>query len=397
MTLLFFIQPLHSKVLLGIDVLERNRFDILNGKTVGLITNHTGRNRKGRSTIDILYKAPGVKLVRLFSPEHGIRGKMEHGKLVSNDRDPVTGLPVFSLYGKTRRPTDEMLKGLDALVFDIQDIGTRFYTYTTTLAYALEEAGKRNIEFIVLDRPNPITGTIVEGEPLSPDINHFTAYLRVPVRHAMTVGELAHFHNRTTGLNANLTVVKLEGWRREMWLDDAGFTFRPTSPNMTNLRAAALYPGIGGFEATNVSVGRGTGRPFEMIGAPWMDAKDLSERLNFLYMPGAEFRPAHFRPKDDLYKGELCEGVSIKIKDRDALRSVDVFVQIFMVLREQYPENFVVRWDEMRRITGSGDFERRLQQMATAETLLVTIHQAADNFRASRKPYLLYPESKIEE
>ncbi|OGR86146.1 MAG: hypothetical protein A3A86_03130 [Elusimicrobia bacterium RIFCSPLOWO2_01_FULL_60_11] len=268
----FFLaaQPACAKVLLGIDVLEKGGFKELKGKNVGLITNHTGMDSKGRSTIDVLHAAPGVKLVKLFSPEHGIRGRAEHGKAVEDGKDAKTGLPIFSLYGKTQRPTADMLKGLDALVFDIQDIGTRFYTYTTTLAYALEESARAGIEFVVLDRPNPLTGSIVEGVPLDPSIKHFTAYLQVPVRHGLTVGEIAKWHNGTAWIHARLTVVQMQGWSRPMSWEDTGLKFRPTSPNIRTVTAAVLYPGIGGFEATNLSVGRGTSEPFEVFGAPWI-------------------------------------------------------------------------------------------------------------------------------
>ena len=383
-------RTLEAKVLAGIDVLEKQNFEILRGKRVGLITNQTGVDRRGNSTIDLLFNAKGVQLVALFSPEHGIRGKAKHGESVSDAQDEKTKLPIYSLYGKTKRPTEEMLKGLDALVFDIQDVGTRFYTYTTTLAYALEEAAKRNVEFIVLDRPNPITGTIVEGEALSPKIKHFTAYLQVPVRHGMTVGELAAWHNQTAGVQAKLTVVKMEGWQRAMWFGDTGLVFKPPSPNLRNLRAAALYPGVGGFEATNVSVGRGTGNPFEVIGSTWMDGNDLAERLTFLALPGFEFTSAGFKPKEDLYKGADCRGIKIKITDKNEARPVDLFVQIFVLLRERYPGQFAVRWDEIPRITGSEDFQERIDLGESAESILMAIHERAEDFKARRAPYLLY-------
>ena len=384
----------HAKVLLGVDVARRDHFSMLKGKRVGLITNHTGVDGKGNSTIDLLYKAPGVKLAALFSPEHGIRGEAKHGEAVNDARDEKTGLPVYSLYGKTKRPTDEMLKGLDVLVFDIQDVGARFYTYITTLAYALEEAGKRNIEFVVLDRPNPITGTIVEGEPLDPSIKHFTAYLQVPVRHGMTIGEIANWHNQTSGLDARLTVVKMEGWRRNMGWGDTGLKFRPTSPNIRNVTAAALYPGIGSFEATNVSVGRGTGSPFVIFGAPWIEEKILLEKLNFVNLPGFEFRAARFKPRDDIYKGEKCRGIRVIVKDRNAARPVDLFVQTFKILKDLYPQEFAVRWDEMARVTGSDHFQTMIERGESAETILVQIHDAAKDFEEKRKPYLLYKEER---
>ncbi|OGR85568.1 MAG: hypothetical protein A2901_01895 [Elusimicrobia bacterium RIFCSPLOWO2_01_FULL_54_10] len=390
-------QALWAKVMLGIDVLEKNKFDLLEGKSVGLITNHTGVNGQGKSTIDILSKAPGVKLVKLFSPEHGIRGDALHGQTVVDGKDPVSGLSVLSLYGRTQRPTPEMLNGIDVLVFDIQDIGTRFYTYTTTLAYALEEAAKAGIEFIVLDRPNPITGSIVEGEPLDDSINHFTAYLRVPVRHGMTVGELANWHCKTKGLKVKLTVVMMQGWQREMWWENTGLKFRPTSPNIRTVTAATLYPGIGGFEATNLSVGRGTSRPFEVFGAPWLNAKVLVSRLSFFRTPGFEFQSADFKPKSDLYAGEECQGIKVILKDREAARPVDLFVVIFTALQELHPKKFKARWDEMPRITGSDRFEDMLERGQSAETINTQWRDEAQKFIEKRKEYLLYGVDDEEE
>ncbi len=383
-----------ASVLPGIDVLKKNKFDALLGKRVGLITNQTGAARNGKSTIDILHDEPGLQLIKLFSPEHGIRGRAEHGQAISNDIDSKTRLPILSLYGKTKRPTAEMLKGLDVLVFDIQDIGTRFYTYTTTLVYAMEEAAKANLEFVVLDRPNPITGTIVEGEILDQEINHFTAYLHVPTRHGMTVGEIAKWFNGTAGIHARLTVIKMEGWHRPMWWEDTGLKFIHPSPNIKSVTAAALYPGIGCFEATNVSVGRGTGSPFEIIGAPWIEEKLLLEKLNFTLPPGFEFATTTFRPKADIYKGQKCRGIKIKIKDRNTARPVDLFVRIFKILKDLYPEEFVVRWDEMARVMGSEKFRARVERGESADSILVQIHDSAKNFEDSRKPYLLYKDDR---
>jgi uncharacterized protein YbbC (DUF1343 family) len=335
-----------------------------------------------------------VKLIKLFSPEHGIRGNEEHGQIVSDGTDVKTGLPVLSLYGKTQRPTADMLQGLDALVFDIQDIGTRFYTYTTTLAYALEEAAKAGIEFIVLDRPNPITGTIIEGEPLDSSIQHFTAYLGIPVRHGMTVGEIANWHDKTAGLNAKLTVVKMEGWRRDMGWEDTGLKFRPTSPNIRTVTAAALYPGIGGFEATNVSVGRGTPKPFEIFGAPWIKGQELIEQLQFMRIPGFEFRTTTFKPKADIYKGETCRGVKVILVDEEAARPVDLFVHVFRILTDLYSDDFKPRWNEITRETGGTRFKDMIEQGQSAETMTLQIRDAAKKFEESRRPYLLYPEDK---
>lgn len=381
-----------AKVTLGVDMLKKDGFAALKGKRVGLITNQTGVDGSGKSTIDILNEAKGVELVALFCPEHGIRGKAEHGVKIADERDAKTGLPVYSLYGKNKRPTDEMLKGLDVVVFDIQDIGTRFYTYTTTLAYALEECAKRNIEFVVLDRPNPITGAIVEGEPLSESINHFTAYLKVPVRHGMTAGEIANWHNKKAALGGKVTVIKMDGWKRWMWMDDTGIKFRATSPNIRTLNAATLYPGIGCFETTNVAVGRGTKTPFELIGAPWIDGEELANRLEFYSPNGVEIKAVKFTPKKDLYKDQLCGGVKFEIEkeERNALRPFDLFIYLFLTLADLYPEHFEVRWDELARVTGSEDFRKSAQLHHSAEAMFAVIHAQAQQFQESVKSYLLY-------
>ncbi|MGH9904268.1 MAG: exo-beta-N-acetylmuramidase NamZ domain-containing protein, partial [Pyrinomonadaceae bacterium] len=273
------LNPSNSDTVLnGIDVLERDGFKQLAGLKIGLITNHTGRNRQGRSTIDVFHKANNVRLVALFSPEHGIRGLAD--EKVSDSRDEQTGLPIYSLYGETRRPKPEHLKELDALVFDIQDIGTRFYTYISTLGYAMEEASKARLPVFVLDRPNPIGGLVVEGPIADADKLSFTAYHTIPVRHGMTIGELANYFNQQREIGCDLRVIKMEGWRRPMWFDATNQTWINPSPNMRSLTEATLYPGIGLLETTNVSVGRGTDTPFEIVGAPWIDGARLALLLN---------------------------------------------------------------------------------------------------------------------
>ncbi|PYS72181.1 MAG: hypothetical protein DMF73_08955, partial [Acidobacteria bacterium] len=284
--------PADAQVLTGIDVLERDGFKQLNGLRIGLVTNQTGRDRAGHSTIDALFKAPNLKLVALFSPEHGIRGLAD--EKVSDTKDDQTGLPVYSLYGETRRPKPEQLKDIDALVYDIQDIGARFYTYTATLGYVMEEAAKAKLPLFVLDRPNPINGVDVEGPIADTDKFSFTAYYAIPVRYGMTIGELARFFNEEKHLGADLRVIQIENWRRAMWFDSTGLTWINPSPNMRSLTEAALYPGIGLLETTNVSVGRGTDIPFEVVGAPWIDGPKLAGYLNSRRIPGVRFIPIRF-------------------------------------------------------------------------------------------------------
>src|SRR6185503_9221092 len=273
-----FASPLNSsatsvKVLTGIDVLERDGFKQLAGLRIGLITNHTGRNREGRQTIDVLNKAPGVRLVALFSPEHGIRGLADDK--ISDSKDEATGLPIYSLYGETRRPKAEQLKDLDALVYDIQDVGARFYTYISTLGNLLEEAAKLKLPVFVLDRPNPIGGLDVDGPIADNDKLSFISYHTIPTRHGLTIGELAQLFNKQRKIGADVRVIKMEGWRRSMWFDETNLTWINPSPNMRSLTEATLYPGVGLLETTNVSVGRGTDTPFEIVGAPWIQGDKL--------------------------------------------------------------------------------------------------------------------------
>jgi N-acetylmuramic acid 6-phosphate etherase len=373
----------------GLDVLQEQNFSVLAGKVVGLVTNHTGIDRQGKHIVEILSRAPGVRLAAVFSPEHGFSGRVEHGQFVGDSS--LEGVPLYSLYGATKRPAPEMLKGLDALVFDMQDIGTRFYTYITTMGYALEEAARAGLEFYVLDRPNPITGTVVEGEVLDPGIRHFTAYYSIPTRHGLTVGEIATLHNDQARLEAKLHVVRMQGWTRGGW-QGTGLRFVAPSPNIRSVRAALLYPGIGAFESTNVSVGRGTDRPFEIFGAPWVDGPALARRLEALRLPGVRFKAVRFTPKGkNLYAGQACQGVRVRVTDRNRVRPVDIFVHAACALRDKHRLAFQPRWDEMPFVVGSREFEKWFVAGAPPENLLERIHKSAEEFMEARKPYLLYP------
>ncbi len=386
----FAKEPKKPVVQLGIDILEAEGFASLKGKQVGLITNQTGVDSKGRSTADLLNQAPGVKLIALFSPEHGIRGKAEHGHLIGDTIDPKTHLPVYSLYGSVQKPTLPMLNAIDVLVFDMQDVGARFYTYLTTMGMALEAAAKRGIGFMVLDRPNPVGGDVVEGQVLDPRIRHFTAYFGVPVRHGFTAGEMAQWYNTSEHLNAKLTVIPLAGWKRDMRWNDTGLPFTPPSPNIRLPRAALLYSGIGMFEATNVSVGRGTDSPFERVGAPWMNGVLMSQRLNALGLPGVRFFQTLFLPTKDLYEGRLCSGVRLVVVDAKAIRPIDIFVHVACLLRELSPNDFEPRWEEVARVTGSNDFEKMFKMGRSAIEILDLFHKSAEKFAKDRQPHLLY-------
>ncbi len=326
-----------SRALNGIDVLARQGFAPLRGLRVGLITNHTGHDRDRRSTIDLLAQAPGVKLVALFSPEHGIRGALD--EKVSDSIDEETGLPVFSLYGDTRQPRPEQLRELDALVFDIQDIGARFYTYISTMGLAMEAAAMAGKRFFVLDRVNPIGGLAVEG-PVHTGESTFVAFHRIPVRHGMTVGELARLFNAERGWNCQLTVIPCEGWSRGQWFDQTGLPWTNPSPNMRSLTAATLYPGVCLLEACAVSVGRGTGTPFEIVGAPYIHDGEFAAALNASGVPGVRFVPVRFTPEASIFKGRSCGGVQILLLDREVLNAVDLGLALIQTLHRLYPDQF---------------------------------------------------------
>ena len=381
-------ESLMANALTGVDVLERDGFRQLSGRRIGLITNHTGLTRDGRSTIDVLAAAPNLKLIALFSPEHGIRGAADDR--VNDERDEKTGLPVYSLYaGNRRRPTTEMLNGIDTLVFDIQDIGTRFYTYISTCGYAMEEAARHRLRFVVLDRPNPINGVDIEGPISDPEFNGgFNSLFSMPVRHGMTCGEIATMFRSERKLDLELTVVKMESWRRADYLDATGLKWVNPSPNMRSLTQATLYPGIGLLETTNLSVGRGTTTPFELVGAPWIDGDRLARALNNARLPGVQFRAVRFRPDSSKYANEECSGINIVITDRNNFRPVLTGFEIAYQLRRMY-----------RSIWEAEDYLRLLSNRRVHEALLANRNAtvlssigAADleGFKKRRKDFLLY-------
>ena len=373
-------------VLTGIDVLERDNFKQLAGMRVGLVTNHTGRNREGRQTIDVLSKAPGVKLVALFSPEHGIRGLAD--EKVSDSKDEATGLPIYSLYGETRRPKPEQLKDLDALVYDIQDIGARFYTYISTLGYLLEEAAKVKLPVFVLDRPNPIGGVDVEGPIADSDKLSFISYHTIPTRHGLTIGELGQLFNRQRNIGADLRVIKMEGWRRSMWFDETNLTWINPSPNMRSLTEATLYPGVGLLETTNVSVGRGTDTPFEIVGAPWIQGDKLAEFLNQRGLPGIRFVPLRFKPNASVFKDEQCGGVNIIITDRAAFRPLLTGIEMALALRKLYPNEWKV--DSYLRLLVNTDTLERVKRGESASEIVASWNSGLQEFRKARSEILLY-------
>lgn len=375
-----------TKVLTGIDVLKRDGFKQLAGMKIGLVTNHTGRDRSGAATIDVLSKAPGVQLLALFSPEHGIRGLAD--ERVSDSKDEQTGLPIYSLYGETRRPKPDQLKDLDALVFDIQDIGARFYTYTTTLGYVMEEAAKVRIPVFVLDRPNPIGGIDVEGPLADADKLSFTAYHSVPVRHGMTLGELAQLYNQERKIGCDLRVIKMDGWRRATWFDATNLVWINPSPNMRSLTEATLYPGIGLLETTNVSVGRGTDTPFEVIGAPWIDGQKLADYLNRRHIPGVRFIPLKFTPNASVFKDKECGGINIIISDRARFSPLQTGIELAVALRRLYPNDWKV--DDYGRLLVNADTLQRIMRGDDPEEIIRSWTMRLEEFRRVREKVLLY-------
>src|SRR5581483_8764824 len=372
-------------VLNGIDVLARENFAPLKGLRVGLITNHTGNDRKRYPTIHLLKNAPGVQLKVLFSPEHGLYGTMD--ETVGDSVDEITGLPVYSLYGKRHAPTMDQLSGLDALVYDIQDVGCRFYTYPSTLGLCLEAAGKAGVKFFVLDRVNPINGVTIDGPVLSGKTS-FVAYHPLPLRHGMTVGELATMFNDERHFKADLTVIKVEGWKREFWYDETALPWRNLSPNMRSLTEGILYPGVGLLERTSLSVGRGTGTPFEVIGAPYIHDIRLAAELNKACLPGVRFIPVRFTPADYIYKGESCAGVNIMLTDREHCNSVDIGITIAKVLYRLYPDQFTV--DKLNVLL----VHKPTLNAIKADKPLTEIHDLwtadLEKFKTRRAKYLLY-------
>jgi uncharacterized protein YbbC (DUF1343 family) len=375
-----------ARVQAGVDVWETQHFAALRGKHVGIITNHTGVNTQGKTTVDLLTHAPGVQVVALFSPEHGLGGSRD--EKISSAKDPVSGLPVYSLYGDTLRPTDEMLAGIDALVFDLQDAGVRFYTYTTTMAYCMEEAAKRKIAFFVLDRPNPIGGEIVEGPMLDADKTSFTAYFALPVRYGLTVGELAELFNAENQMHCDLHVIEMKGWRRNYFYEDTGLRWIPPSPNLRTLKGSILYPGLEILQNAGVSVGRGTEAPFEEFGAPWMRGEDVAARLNDRHIAGLRFLTQDFIPVSGLYAGQRCGGVAVRVMDKRAVRSMSMGIEIASVLRTLYPEKFDAA--KTLLLLGNAETVKQLEANAPAEQIVAGWKADLAAVEAMRRKYLLY-------
>jgi uncharacterized protein YbbC (DUF1343 family)/CubicO group peptidase (beta-lactamase class C family) len=384
----------NGSVRTGIDVLAAHGFDALKSgegkRKIGLVTNQTGIDSEGRRTIDVLAGAPGVSLEAIFSPEHGVTGTLDT-TAVGNTKDAATDVPVYSVYGATdaaRRPSLDVLKGLDAVVFDIQDAGVRFYTYETTLGYFLEAAAKAGIEMIVLDRPNPITGSFVQGPVADPGQERFTNYFSIPVRHGMTMGELARMFNAERNIGAKLKVIPMEGWLRGDWYDSTGLTWINPSPNLRSLREAELYPGVALIEGTNVSVGRGTDTPFEWIGAPWIKSRELAEYLNARAIAGVRFVPVSFTPSSSTHAGQVCQGVNIVVLDRNTLDAPELGVELAAALLKLYPKDF--RIERMNELLVNQSAYDALLAGQDPRRVAEGWREALEKFGDMRAKYLLY-------
>ena len=351
-----------------------------------MITNQTGIDANGRTTLNLLLKAKGVKVRAIFSPEHGLYGKLD--EKIASGRDEATGLPVYSLYGKVRKPTPQMLHGLDALVYDIQDVGCRYYTYITTMAYAMEAAAQAHLDFYVLDRPDPICAALVQGPVLDPDMKSFIGYYPLPIRYGMTAGELAQLFNCERGIKVQLHVVPMEGYHRNLWLDKTGLPWINPSPNLRSLTQALLYPAVGMVESANVSVGRGTATPFELMGAPWISGRQLADYLNRRQIAGVVFKPVVFTPSASPYAHHRCEGVRVQVTDRGALDSPALGVELASALYCLYPGQF--RFGGTLGMVGSRDVIQAIKCGTDPRDIRQQWQARLQNFNRVRDKYLLY-------
>ncbi|MGE7591801.1 exo-beta-N-acetylmuramidase NamZ family protein [Peribacillus frigoritolerans] len=380
-----------QKVSPGIEVLLKEEKNVLSGKKVGLITNPTGIDSKLTSIVDLLHDDPDINLTALFGPEHGVRGDAQAGASIEYYIDEKTGLPVYSLYGKTKKPTPEMLKDVEVLVFDIQDVGTRYYTYIYTMAYAMEAAKENDIPFIVLDRPNPQGGESVDGPVLEPEFSSFVGVYPIPLKHGMTVGELATLFNKEFKIGADLKVIKMKGWKRDMDYDDTGLPFVLPSPNMPTVSTTFVYPATGLIEGTNVSEGRGTTKPFELIGAPYINGDELAGKLNALRLPGVKFRAASFTPTFSKHAGKLSHGVEIYITDREEFKAVPTGLHIIKTIQDLYPGDFeFLAAKNFNLLIGNGWIMSRIKEGSTVNEILKEYQVKQDAFKKVRKNYLLY-------
>lgn len=400
----------------GIEILSESFPSFLEGKRVGLVTNPTGINSKFESSIEIFAKNPKIKLVALYGPEHGVRGNAQAGEYVPFYIDDKYGIPVFSLYGQSMRPSplmlknideimrdfdtkkdektlkEDMIRGIDVMIFDIQDVGTRIYTYIATMAYCMEACAEAGVKFVVLDRPNPINGIFIEGPILKyPEFSSFVGVYPIPVRHGMTVGELARlFNEKFMRKKVDIIAISMKGWKRRMWFDETGLPWVIPSPNMPTLDTATVYPGQVFLEGTNVSEGRGTTKPFELFGAPWIDGYELTKKLNSLNLPGVKFREAWFTPTFSKYSGELCGGSQIHITERNKFKPFETTLHIIKVISEMSHEKFKFHDEYFDKIMGNSEIRKMLLKGESIEKIVKFYQEELKKFNELRKEFLLY-------
>jgi uncharacterized protein YbbC (DUF1343 family) len=384
-------QDRNGNVTTGIDALEADHFAPLAhaGKLrIGLLTNQTGRDAHGARTVDVLAAAPNLDLKLIFSPEHGINGALDK-EGIENSKDPATGLPIISLYGDQRRPSLDTLRSLDAVLIDLQDAGVRFYTYETVVRYFLEAAAQTGTRIVVLDRPDPLAGSFVQGPLSDAGAESYVNVAPIPVRHGMTLGELAQYFNGEYKLHAPLTVIPMQGWQRGDWFDATGLTWRDPSPNLRSLRAAILYPALGLIETTNISVGRGTDTPFAYVGAPWIDGSALARTLNARFLPGVRFLPIDFTPRPPYpYADHLCHGIELIVTDRNVLDSPELGLEIAFALHKLYPDQFQL--SKINTLLANQAILTALLSGRDPQRIAEDWQQQLQNFNEKRKPYLLY-------
>jgi len=384
----------------GIDVLRENRFRIIDGSKAGLLVNQASVDKNIEHDIDIMMNAENFELKSILGPQHGLYGQTQDNMIEwTGYKDPRTGLPIYSLYGNHRKPTDEMLEGIDTLIVDLPDVGSRYYTFLWTAKLCMEACAKKEIGMVVLDRPNPIGGEIIEGPMLDPCYRSFVGLSVLPIRHGMTMGELLNMINREEEIGCNLEIVKMQGWSREMWFDDTGLPWVIPSPNMPTPDTATVYPGGCLLETTNISEGRGTCRPFEITGAPYIDPYNLAGEIKKWNLPGVFFRPLYFEPTFSKYKGEYCGGIQLHVADRNIFQPVRTYVTLISTIKKMYPDKFA--WKnppyeyEYKKMPvdilwGDSSLRESVDNMENPEELFRKIETFTDEFRQKRKDYLLY-------
>ena len=384
----------------GLDIIEENNFDILKGRKIGLVVNPASVNKRLEHAVDVFLKGKSFEIRALFGPQHGIYGNTQDNMIEwESFNDPLTGLPIHSLYGEHRKPTPEMLEGIDTLVVDLPDVGARYYTFVWTAKLCMEACAGKGIEMILLDRPNPISGQILEGPSLNPGYLSFVGLSPIIVRHGMTMGEMLLMINKRENIGCNLKIVKVEGWKRSMWFDETDLPWVLPSPNMPTLLTAAVYPGGCLLEATNISEARGTCLPFELMGAPWIDARQITEEMNKFNFPGAIFRPAYFQPTFNKHKGEICGGFQIHVTDRNIFPSVETTIKFIAAVKKLYPNSFAWKnppyeyeYDKMPIDILWGDDELRnvVDSMGNVDELVEKMKRERDEFGGMRREFLLY-------